>query len=264
LAFDGMAATYQPKINDKLSSFITLGAFPLDEVESSNKVLTEDKWLYGAQAGFDWKLPNKSSFKLGVAYYDFDGVEGTSNGSSTSGPYDATVPASRQKGNNTFNINSNIIGATAKYALASEFRELNLTGEFDLATFDPVHVILTTDYIKNLGFDRDEIQKRTGQEYEDETDAYQVKLAVGMPSIAKAKDWQVFGAYKYLEADSVVDAFTDSDFNLGGTDTKGWILGGSYGLDKNAWVTARWFSSEEISGNPLSIDVLMLDLNTKF
>ena len=71
-------------------------------------------------------------------------------------------------------------------------------------------------------------------------------------------------AYKRLEADSVLDAFTDSNFHLGGTDAKGWLIGGNYAIDKNAWVSARYFSADTITGLPLSIDVLLLDFIAKF
>ena len=80
----------------------------------------------------------------------------------------------------------------------------------------------------------------------------------------KRSDWQFTTAYKYLERDAVLDAFTDSDFHLGGTDTKGWILGGSYGLGANAWLTLRWLSANEIDGAPLAIDILQVDVNAKF
>ena len=62
----------------------------------------------------------------------------------------------------------------------------------------------------------------------------------------------------------MLDAFTDSDFHLGGTNSKGWLLGGSYGLTENAWLTARYMSADEIDGPPLGIDVFQLDLNAKF
>ena len=55
-----------------------------------------------------------------------------------------------------------------------------------------------------------------------------------------------------------------SDFHLGGTDTKGFFIGGSYGLDKNTWLNLRWMSADSISGPPLGIDVLQLDLYAKF
>ena len=77
-------------------------------------------------------------------------------------------------------------------------------------------------------------------------------------------DWQVFGAYKYLQRDAVVDAFTDSDFALGGTDAKGYILGGLAGLARNTWVRVRWLSTNAIDGPPRAVDVLQVDLNAKF
>ncbi len=138
-------------------------------------------------------------------------------------------------------------------------------------TFDPVHVTLTGDYVRNIGFDRAEIKKRTGADFAEETDGYQVRLDVGQNSFnggssveVKPNDWQVSFAYKRLEADSVLDAFTDSDFHLGGTDAEGWVIGGNYAIDKNAWVNARYYSADSITGPNLSIDVLMLDFIAKF
>ena len=277
LAFDGIAASFTPKLNDQWSGFATLGAFPIDEIEKSSTNQSKSKWMYGAQAGINWKFDKKSSAKLGVALYDFQDVEGVSNGANfgANGPFSATVPVFRTKGNSTFDINRGNIPGGELYGLSSKFRELNITGQVELANFDPVHIILTGDYVKNIGFDKEEIARRTGQPSPNEqTNAYQVKVAVGMPETYEAGQWQAFAAYKRLEADSVLDSFTDSDFYLGGTNAKGWLLGASYGIDKNTWLTARWFSADEISPrsttaggtalSPLSIDVLMLDLNTKF
>jgi len=139
-----------------------------------------------------------------------------------------------------------------------------LTAAWDIAVFDPLHVVFTGDYVKNIGFDRAEIQQRTGLDIEPKTRGYHVKLAVGMPLVKKHGDWQFISAYKYLERDAVLDAFTDSDFHLGGTDAKGWILGGSYGLANNTWLSLRWLSANEIDGQPLAVDVLQLDLNARF
>ena len=278
LAFDGVSASFTPNINDQLSSFVTVGAFPIDEIEKTGLSKAKSKWMYGSQAGINWKINSKSSAKLAVALYDFQNVEGISNGAApgTSGSYSATIPVFRTKGNSTFDINGGVSGSE-QYGLSSKFRDVNITGQIDLAQFDPLHVILTGDYIRNIGFDKEEIFRRTGTEPSEQVNAYQLKLAVGMPETYQKGHWNAFAAYKRLEADSVLDSFTDSDFYLGGTNAKGWLIGGSYGLDKNTWITARWFSADEISPRssinssgvleplpPLSVDVLMLDLNTKF
>jgi len=274
LAFDGVAASYKPKFNDSWSGFATAGVFPLDEVESSEFNKTKDKWLFGAQTGIKWTSANKSSVKLGLSLYEFDNLEGITNGINVgpNAPFNATSAQSRTKGNSTFDLNGGQLPGEELYGYASKFRELNLTGKVDIATFAPVHITLTGDYVRNIGFDRNEIQKRTGIVNgllpEENVNAYQVRLDVGMPVTDKLHDWQVFAAYKRIEADAVVDTFTDSDFYQRGTNVKGWILGGSYGLGKNTWLQARWFSADEIAPraglDPLGIDVLLLDLNTKF
>lgn len=272
LAFDGVAATVTPKFNDSWSSFTTVGAFPIEEIQSSEVNKAKDKWLYALQTGIKWQAQNRTSAKLGIAYYDYQNVEGKSNPTGLD-TYSGTVPAFRQKGNNTFNINTLNDGlpSTNNIALASQFELINLTGQIDLLTFDPVHVTLTGDYVKNIGFDADEIFGRTGNKYKEENEGYQLRLDVGHNSFnggatteVKPKDWQVSLAYKRLEADSVLDAFTDSNFHLGGTDAKGWLIGGNYAIDKNAWVSARYFSADTITGLPLSIDVLLLDFIAKF
>ncbi len=274
LAFDGVAASFTPKITDNWSSFLTVGAFPLELTElasgtpGSNKA--KSKWMYGSQAGIKWTSINLSSAKLGLALYDFSHVEGIGNTYSGETAYDATAPAFRTKGNTYYDITYGQPNplSSDKYGLVSKFRELNLTGQLDIASFNPVHIMLTGDYVRNIGFDAQEIAARTGiTNIKKEVNGYQVKLAIGMPTTYQSNDWQAFAGYKRLEADAVLDAYTDSDFHLGGTNAKGWIVGASYGLDKNAWLTARWFSADEITPRtalPLSIDVLMLDLNAKF
>lgn len=273
LAFDGVAATFSPKINDAWSSFTTVGAFPIDEIESSESNKAKDKWLYSLQTGIKWQSANKSNARLAIAYHDYRNVEGQANPTG-SNIYNATLPAFRQKGNNTFNIdtqNGGTSGLASPFALASKFELVNITGQVDLLTFDPVHVTLTGDYVKNIGFDHNEVLKRTGKDNADETDGYQLRLDVGMNSFngpasveIKPKDWQVSMGYKRIEADAVLDGFTDSDFHLGGTDAEGWLLAANYAIDKNAWLSARYFSSDAITGLPLSIDVFLLDFNAKF
>lgn len=257
--FDGVAAAFKPRLSDSLTGFATLGWFPVQEVELSSS----DKYLVGAQAGLDWKAAADQRVKLGLAYYDYRHISGQRN-QLDSTLLNYTAPQFVQKGNSMFDIRYDTGDTAQLYALAPEFKELNFTASWDMAAFDPVHVVLTGDFVKNIGFDRQEIQQRTGLDLEPKTRGYHLKLAVGSPVMQKRGDWQFVTAYKYLERDAVLDAFTDSDFHLGGTDAKGWIMGGSYGLAANTWLTLRWLSANEIDGPPLAIDVLQIDLNAKF
>jgi hypothetical protein len=265
--FEGVAATFTPWPNDNtrtLKPFLTAGVFPLQEIEESASVHVKDKWLYGAQLGAEWTPNTRTRIKGGLALYEYRHTSGIANPALGDTFNNQSAPQSRQKGNSLFNIDNDGNAATNLWALAPEYQIANLTLVTDFAQYDPIHVIGSFDWARNIGFDRDEILARTGQSFDEDTDGYQVKLTIGYPKISLRHEWQAFVGYRYLEADAVLDAFTDSDFHLGGTNAKGFMIGGSYGLDKNTWLSARWMSSDEISGLPLSIDVFQLDLNAKF
>ena len=111
----------------------------------------------------------------------------------------------------------------------------------DLACWDPIHVIVTGDYVKNLAFNAQEVSQLSGRPVADmQNNAYKAGLLVGYPTPRKFLQWNVSAYYKYVGTDSVVDAFDDPDFHLGGTNAKGWIIGAELGVMKNVWLTARW------------------------
>jgi hypothetical protein len=258
LRFDGIAGSYATQLSPTLSGFATLGAFPLQEVEFASR----DKWLLGAQAVLSYQPRPSVNAKLGVAFYDYENLEGRANDPAVPGLNDFTAPQFQQKGNTLFDIDPS---DARKLALASGYRELNVTGMLDLGFWEPVHLVFLGDYVKNLGFDRNLVVRRTGNaDIKEETTGYQCGVALGYPTIRDHGDWKAYLFYKYLEADAVVDGFTDSDFHLGGSNAKGWIIGGDLGLRKNFWLSGRWLSADQISGPPIAIDVFQLSLNAKF
>lgn len=259
--FEGLAATVKAPINARWKGLFNAGLFPLEEVELSSK----DKWLYGAQIGVEYAPSTTFNFKLATGYYNYQNIEGQNNDASDT--YVHTVPRSSQDGNAVFDINEALYGQNSgkeKFGLAADYDELNVTTSLDLGFWDPVHVVLQGDVVKNVGFDQAEILQRTGLLVPDDTMGYQVGLTVGYPKMQKLWDWQGYFAYRYLEADAVLDAFTDSDFHLGGTNAKGWILGGQLGVGENIWVNTRWMSGDEVSGPPIAIDAVQVDFNAKF
>jgi hypothetical protein len=257
LNFDGVAFQYTPVLNDAWSLFFNGGVFALQEIELSQ----HDKWLLGGQAGFQYKRRDDLCAKLGVGLYDFRNTVGVVNDPSHPGLTDYSAPTFQQKGNTPMDINPD--PNAIKVAYAAAYRELNLTGQLDLGYWHPVHVILDADYVNNIGFNSALVAERSGNTLK-ETEGFQLGLSVGYPSVRDLWEWKGMFAYKYLEADAVMDAFTDSDFHLGGTNAKGWIAGAQLGLAKNVWLSARWLSANEISGPPLSIDVFQFDVNAKF
>lgn len=267
LNFEGAAVSYAPGAQEPqrvFKPFVTAGAFPLQEIEENNTDKAKDKWLFGAQIGLEWTPSTRARFKGGLSYYDYRNVLGVKNSVSGLTPFDKTAPQFKQKGNSLFDIA--VPPDDPRYALASDFRIGNLTLVADFADFYPIHVIGSFDWAHNFGFDRDKVIARgpSNADLDPGADGYQAKLTIGYPKISERHDWQAFIGYRYLESDAVLDAFTDSDFHLGGTNHKGFMIGGQYGLYKNTSLSARWMSSDEISGLPLSIDVFQLDLNAKF
>lgn len=276
LAFDGLAATYRKNLrgSDSLMEmsdrdrtlFISVGAFPIQEVALSQR----DKWLFGAQVGSEFIFTSQSKLSFGLAYYDYVHIAGKMNDSQNSTSLlqintDYTAPDFMQKGNTLFDIRDD---NSERWALASDYNLVDLTLVYDLARFAPYHIVMTGNYVRNIGYRINEIRRRTNDATTNEIKArnkgYQAQLAFGWPLVLEPGTWRVSFTYKYLERDAVLDAFTDSDFHLGGTDAKGWILGGEYGLFENTWLTARWISTDAIDGPPFGVDILQLDLNVRF
>ncbi|MGA8148522.1 MAG: putative porin [Gallionellaceae bacterium] len=299
LKFEGFALSLKPRQTPTDNLFFTAGWFPISAgwfpFSLSNTKATPNRSLAAVQGGFDWQLgPKENRFKLGAALYNYIGMQGeaqtTQDFLSGSPEYLSSEYATgfRQHGNTLFRINAPNSGPNpdnnTNWGLASAFRELDLTGRVDIGQFDPIHVVLTGDLVKNLAFNRNQIQNRicanniTGS-CQAVTDGgsfgFLGRILVGAPTTTKRGDWSVSMEYRYLGSDAVLDAFNNPDFGLGGTNNKGTILGMNYGVDKNAWVSARWMSSDLVDSmvpatstasapTKFSVDVIQVDLNTKF
>jgi hypothetical protein len=172
---------------------------------------------------------------------------------------------------------SSLADCANTWGLASSFNELNLTTSLELAEFDPVHLVLTLDMVKNLGYDEQATTKRTGVKFLDlSTFGYLTSIKLGSKSIRERGDWSLSASYRRVGSDAVLDAFADSDFGLGGTNNKGIVLSYSLGIAPNSWVSAKWMSSDlldsmipSVTGvtsnkTRFSVDSLFIDLNTRF
>jgi len=292
--FDGVAGQFSLPIAENLSSFVTLGAFPLQNTifsfpdNSVTKEPSRDKWLYAAQAGGEWRPDHDFDIKIGAAYYYFDNVEGAlsspcfANTASIICSTDTSRPGFQTQGNTLFAIRDLVSTATNPpqyqyFGLASKFHELTATARFDYGFYDPVHMLLDLDFVTNLGFNRAAIAAKSPVNnlagtssssvpgpWDGGENGFQARLTVGYPILRERWDWNVYAGYKYLESDAALDAFTDSDFHLGGTNAKGYFFGGGLGVARNVDLSARWYSTREITGAPYSVDIVQVDLNGRF
>lgn len=295
LNFDGLAAIFDQPVNRDLSVFGTVGAFPVqysDDSATSNgfdKEGSENKWLYGAQLGAKWAINDHNRLKGAAAYYRFDDIAGERSSPCT--PWDGqpgcdsdeTRPTFMQKGNTVFLLrditpNPANPAATAQpqfVGIASEFELLDLNLVWDTDLPHDFKLRSQANYIHNLAFDEGDMRKRSAGQLANNVDengniksggdAWMFQFTLGNAlDMRKAGDWNLFAGYKRIEPDALPDGFNDSSFHLGGTNAKGYFLGGNYGLANNVYATARWLSSEAVYGAPFDIDVLQLEVNTRF
>lgn len=331
--FDGVAVSASAPVNDSFRVFGTAGAFPIfntdlnfgsqnarveDDVPRGRPYPSQDKYLFAAQAGVEFKPAEQIGVKLAGAYYHFDNVQGKLSDScywyelvcST----DAMRPAFQQFGNTMTPlrtivpnpINPDLSPEPQYFGYASKFEILHVRGQLDYRTASGFGVRLEGDYVRNLGWDGKAIRGNLvdGQgwvgtglnnlgpdimvpapttenpdrtiakpgRYEGGNEGWQARLTVGTVMNlnllgdwqAKRGDWNAYVAYRRLESDAVLDAFADSDFHIGGTNNRGWQIGGNYGIAKNTIIGLRWLSAEEIASAPFSVDRGFIDLMTRF
>ena len=265
LGFDGAALAGAYPVNDSLRLVGVGGAFMLKETS-----LGKDRWMSGLQAGVEWRPQPQWGMRLAVGRYDYHNVEGVIDDSNFGTPSYALSEYERgfrQKGNSLFRINDPVndtAGAT-KWGEVSKFNVDALTFGFEAAHFDPVIVDFSGEIIRNRGFNLDEIRDRLrGGEITRGTSGQQYRIGVGNRTVAKRHDWQSSLTYRYVEKDATLDAFTDPECGLGGTNLRCVILAVNYGLDRNVALGFRWLSARQIEGPQFKIDTIQLDLTTRF
>jgi hypothetical protein len=280
-----------------ITPFATVGIFPVFNTElnfSSNrpdKFSSEDKWLYGGQAGVSLRFSKDFNAKIAGAFYDFYNIEGKLSDpfvpltTSDQGNTDDSRPSFAQKGNTYFPIRDiiptvdNGFGTTKQFqyfGLATPFRVVDVTGSLDFAHFDPIHMTLFGEWLENIAFDHNDINAiainnrgpsvtpgKPGS-FVGGNVGWIVGLKVGYPALQHRWDWAVGANYRYLESDATVDAFNDSDFGLGGTNLKGYSVFGALALSPRIALALRWMSANEVAGPPLRIDIVQFDFNAKF
>jgi polyhydroxyalkanoate synthesis regulator phasin len=241
-------------------AFLTLGAFPIQQVDLSPK----DKWLLGAQLGTELRLGDQSLFRFAAAYYDYLNVTGIRNTVLGGDQYDWTAPASLQKGNTLYDIRYDNDPTTDLYALASKYHLLSGLLQLDLQVWGDNHLTVGGEYVKNIGWSAAEASANVGYQVTARTQGFEFGLGFGRNTLAGFGQWHASVAYRSVQRDAVLDAFNDSDFHLGGTDARGYIYSAEFGLTKSSYARLRYLSANEIDGAPLGIDVAQLDFVGQF
>src|SRR5579883_1409857 len=287
LGFDGAAVQVKHEIGTTgVTPFVVAGAFPTFNTDlnfgttSAVKYGSEDRYLLGGQIGTAWAINPKVNSIFSVAYYDFTNIQGRLSDPCTlvvqtdTCDTDDLRPPFAQNGN-TYMALRNIVPTTINsngaidqwqyFGLASAFRELDVSGRVDLGYFYPVNIIVDGEFVDNTAFNKAAIAAvafnnfggtpngiGTGP-YVGGNIGWMGRLTIGHEELQRFGDWNFNIGYKYLQSDAVVDAFADSDFGLGGTNLKGYLVGGNFALNSNVWTTLRWMSANSIAGPPYNV-----------
>ena len=305
IGFDGIAAQGRYEIFKGFTPFLSGGIFPVYNTDlnfastQQPKINSEDKYLYAAQGGIDWKINKDFAFKGAVGYYDFQNVQGqvsapldNINSASDQGPTDASRPSFAQKGNTYMELRNiqatpaNGYGTQNQYqyfGLASPFQVLSANARLEYRHWEPFVVGLSGEWDRNMAWNANNIQNSgpstannpynisgpvnnvgANGQYLGGNTAWVVQLKVGSGALQKLWDWDFGVSYRYVESDAVIDGFCDSDFGGGGTNLKGFGVGGNLALSRNVFLSARWLNATQVCGPQFKEDILQLDLNARF
>lgn len=304
LNFDGIAGRGQFPISDTLSTFGTLGAFPIeytspnspDDAYSDDKNAGGDKWLTAAQFGLTWKFATDAQWKIALAYYYFNRMRGqvsTPCAIYTGVNYCSTdndAPDYMQNGNTVFLLRDIVPDPSSpdNYAqpqlvgLSYNYHVADLTNLVDFKIGEtPMEI--QAEYERNMAYHMIDAFNRypdglglpinnyqsgttstTNGPYKSGPVGWLLRGIIGNPHPMAANEWNIALGYKYLQPDATLDGLTDQNFHLGGTNAKGFILTADYGIAPRTWVSARYYDAKQVYGPPFTIDVVQLEISTKF
>ena len=299
IGFDGIVAQIRYKIHKWVTPFLSAGIFPVYNTDlnyastQQPKYGSYDKYLYAAQTGTELKITKDFHFKGALGYYNFQNVQGQVSAPQVA--YDQTTqfntdnsrPSFAQKGNtyialrNIPKVAENNYGQINQYqyfGLATPFQILSANGRLQYRRWEPFVVSLSGEWDQNLAWDYNSIINNgppqlkgpinnpgaNGTGYGGGNNAWIIQAKVGSGALQKRWDWDFGVDYRYVESDAVIDGFCDSDFGGGGTNLKGFTVGGNLALSRSVFIGMRWFSATAIAGPQFKSDIIQIDLNSRF
>jgi hypothetical protein len=227
---EGLAEALQYSLGDK-QQFTVFGNFGQYVLKESSSRYS-DSYLLDFQAGlsawFMGKDAKTARLKMmgAVGYYQTMNMAGVT----------------------PFGDHSNLGNSTNGTSYLADFQVLNLRGEVSYLLSErpffgtPAKVILSGEYDMNLADD----YKAVAGSDPDQTRGWTVQAQFG--EAKKKGEWQIAYQYKYLEADAVWEAMTDSDWGYGGTDRKGHVIKAAYNLQDWWSLGAAAIMTDKISG----------------
>lgn len=269
---------------------------------SSDKRRFPSKWLFAGEIKAKGAIADGVELTGSAGYHSFQNVQGRLSNPCNLDlvdvcSTDGLAPHFLRKGNTLFTMRDHLVNSTGVYPelFGLKFKydivDLNLGAKVPIS--DSLYAGLSGNYVRNIGFRHRDIcnglldtaQANLVEPFNNTNVAsssdhvcatkskfsyiggnigWLTNVAIGSRTLAKRGSWRFSAEYRYLQSDAVLDAYTDSDFHLGGTNAKGYILDGEYWFGDRLSLQARWYSANEVAGDPFAIDVLLVDLKARF
>ncbi len=291
IQLDGFAFHGTHQTRDSVKTFLTAGLFPVFNTSLNfpanqpEKFESTDRYLAALQIGADYRISKRTHLKAALAYYYFADVEGKRSTpyvpltSGDAGDTDGRRPTFAQKGNTYMPLrdilpdpsnNFGTINQWQYFGLASKFAPLVFTAQLDLDHYEPFRISLYTEVVKNFAYNAGSVDTFAVNNRDINGNlaggdlGWIIGLNIGQAVLQERGDWRAGLNYRYVESDSFVDGFVDSDFGLGGTNLKGFTIGGQYSLSPSVFIGARWLSASEVAGPAFRNDLFQVDINSKF
>jgi hypothetical protein len=298
IGFDGIAAQGRYKIFKGFTPFVNGGLFPIYNTDlnfsstTQPKYASDDKYLYAGQGGIDWTITKDIAFKGAVGYYYFQNVQGqvsspqVAYSAADQFSTDDSRPSFAQTGNTyialrnipaTIDNDYGTINQYQYFGLATPFHVLSANARLEYRHWEPFVIALSGEWDKNLAWNYNNIVNNGPPQlqgpinnsgangvYGGGNTAWIIQLKVGSGALQKRWDWDFGVSYRYVESDAVIDGFCDSDFGGGGTNLKGYTIGGDLALSRNVFIGARWLNATGIAGPQYKSNILQVDINSRF
>ena len=219
--------------------------------------------VVGAQVGMKFPLFGGET-RLALHYYDCGACQDQSS----------ILYSNNGFGNTTYRV-----GTSTTNILRDDFDVLEFSGEMGLTVANRP-LSLWANYAVNTAAEKGSVGPAGAVDrFVNDTLDTAYALGVGYGRASNPKTWAVAAWYQYVEANALFGQFVDSDFGDGTTDSKGWVLRGTYAPVRNLNVMATYFMNDRFMdvapmrgttpslyevGNDISYDRLQLDINYRF
>jgi len=234
-----------------------------EQYNADPKGENSDGNVFGAQVGLKFPLLGGET-RVAAHYYDCGACQ-----------YQSSILYNNSgNGNTTFRP-----GTSTTNILRNDFEVLELSAEMGMTLFD-LPFAVWANYAQNLAAEKGSTAPGVADRWVNDTldTAYAAGVSLGRAS--NPKTWAAALWYQDIDANSLFGQFVDSDFGDGQTDSKGWVVRGTYAPVRNFNVQATYFMNERFNdvapvrgltagnpyeiGNDISYDRLQLDLNYRF